>query len=44
LLAKAFDEVAAAGGQAAMIVDVARAVPGGAPRQALRMADVSLRH
>jgi len=42
--AAAFDEVAAASGEASQIVDVARAVAGGALGEALGMADVSLGH
>jgi len=43
-LALALDEVATAGRETALVLDVARAVPGGAPWQALRMADVALSH
>jgi len=42
--APALNEVAAAGGDAAQVVDVARAVTGGAGRQRLGVADVSLGH
>ena len=42
--APALDEVAAAGSEAAQVVDVARAVTGGAVRQRLGVADVSLGH
>jgi hypothetical protein len=42
--APALDQVAAAGVHAAQVVDVARAVPGGAPGQAFGVADVSLSH
>ncbi|WP_312327994.1 hypothetical protein [Stenotrophomonas sp.] len=43
-LALALDKMPAAGGDSAEIVDVARSVAGGALGQALRVADVSLRH
>lgn len=42
--ARAFDQVATAGGGAALVVDVARAMAGGAVRQPFQVADVFLGH
>jgi len=42
--APALDEVAAAGGEAAQVADVPRAVPGGARRQGAYLTDLYLGH
>lgn len=42
--AAAFDQVAAAGGESAQIMDMVRAVTGGAGRKRLAVTDMSLRY